>query len=1802
MPSNTQKSCVPRSHGTPPNLMLNRYRRLTEQPVETGISGWVIKARDKQVDFDVAIKRPSPLLPPAERRHNSEQLDREIQALFLVSRHPSACPLIDYGTWPDTKDRYMVTAWAEGSSLETTLHRLEVKGEILPLGLTITILTQVADLLAYAHHRGLVHNDVDAKHVFWTRSTGRVRVIDWANCTFDTDAEPIATCQDDLAQFGALMHRMLTGSTLEVAFKLGQGSADGWRSEMVRLKVPEVVQDILSQTLGRDTLNPYADARPLYGALAHYQQTQNQTMQDHVDTVKHLFADGKMASLEQAAALMVVIKSWLPDLASPLETTLHRILRQQTEQRALARAKPLLRQRQWAAAKAKIEATFTNDKQQTANLLGWPTSKVYPYYLLADILAETEPDTSAYDQRLTAMQIFLDAEQTDLNIVLDHLLFSRDTKLTNSHPLISFCLKQTKRHILRHQLVHYAQTLTERGQHSSQSDLAILDRLNDVISNLSPDEITHSLRDHKAVYQDLKQALQKTKSLVRPKTTYPSAQFEISLDQMRRSLLNQVANLVRLLTAADEATQNKADSGLDTAASPESAYQQAHRKFLAAFRLDPDNLSLYDLSQLMGDLYERQIAPSSTAWDEQFDTLMARYSSEAAQIYIKQAYQPFLAQLNHVLGLFALAQLDEAQIALHDLKQAHLDIPQTWLVLDHLLTGYQHLRQDDILPQARVEQAKSALVQAEEKQGRSHLPPLDTEMMRLGKLIEYYTVLATGHLRQVPALHEQWLSQKETLMETVTHHPLEQLEHTLTNLAHWQNLKQTILDHCLHHQYQAAQEAIEILSPPEREAIQAVSITWLSPLDVPDLAQWEYFCEQAQQTLTNWRAHQYAKAPVMAEHSLDHLPSDIEAIYRDTLINTWQEWVRDLSVLETALIESQTWLAEAVEADVYEKVAQNLQQARELETKHAAVLNNQTYLTEMAQDFLYFQQQIQAGQLEPLQDFLNQAKMQTDVPATPPVSGTPPLYEGYRRLITIIEQGLGLNGTLSIEAVQAALKLAPQSADLQARQAYLLWQESFLPKFITAVHQNTLDDLEPELGSVTTTSLNQALLALLRRVIQAYTALNQMAEQRQNLHSLHEAQQHHQAIQAMVITDLPKVLRQEVDTLRQLITLRRDIKNLANQPKTLSDLKADVCQLHREVGLSNHHFINRLKHDIETLQAWQEHRQILIRELGVENYAAALKILSDIDGLEQAALFCLAEPEQPDLEAWQTFCRLAQEGMTAWQGDDYAQAAILLPEAVQALRALLTLGPRLDPSVEQRLKVKLNDLAQKAQITQHALDQAQQILMNLTDIRVTAQIDSLLCQAQNQEHAPKTTLTEIRNRFARFVDAARQGALLPLDHLLQDAAQHQDPFKDAYQRIHDLLQVALESPEPTYKQLITAQGLAPDHPTLSTKIKAYQNREAIQKAFHLLTQNHLTEAWQALTYYQDAPRDALSVASTEIMSSYVAHATPTACLKAICEGYQALYAKTGPGRQPESLPAKRLKKAQAALLIAQNSYHPDQPALKSPFAWFSLKRQAKNQATEPAVVLMALLALHIRVYEKLGQNYHKPQQISLPRGRNPLEQAMLQQPLFHHLHGQLETLAAWWEARKQLMPLTQAHDYARAQEEIKIWQQGDQTIFHWLPKAVSPNWQTWQAFYQAMSQALSRLQTEASYHKFAAARQDIRTAETYLPQDLSEKLRTDLRKRLQHIAVDLDMLQKGLTACLEPSLGPKKIKRRLKQLKAIEDRYCEVTIDCHFMDEAYEQYKTFIQACKQGDKNTMRDILTKREAVDDPLLAVYQRF
>ena len=56
----------------------------------------------------------------------------------------------------------------------------------------------------------------------------------------------IATEADDIQQYGELMHRLLTGTTLDTATRLGR--AKGWRVEMQDKKIDPVLQTIVARS------------------------------------------------------------------------------------------------------------------------------------------------------------------------------------------------------------------------------------------------------------------------------------------------------------------------------------------------------------------------------------------------------------------------------------------------------------------------------------------------------------------------------------------------------------------------------------------------------------------------------------------------------------------------------------------------------------------------------------------------------------------------------------------------------------------------------------------------------------------------------------------------------------------------------------------------------------------------------------------------------------------------------------------------------------------------------------------------------------------------------------------------------------------------------------------------------------------------------------------------------------------------------------------------------------------------------------------------------------------------------------------------------------------------------------------------------------------------------------------------------------------------------------------------------------------------------------------------------------------
>ena len=196
----------------------------------------VFRARDLRLNRPVAIK----VLPP-ELAHDPAiraRFTREAQMSAQLS-HTHIVPIYDVGDRDGIA--YFVMALVSGSNLGAHLAREPRQ----PVDEVRRILGEVADALAYAHLRGVIHRDIKPDNILLDRQTGRAIVTDfgiaWA---METGARLTATGiavgtptymspeqavgereldgRSDLYSVGVLGYQMLTG---RVPFEAGNSMA-----------------------------------------------------------------------------------------------------------------------------------------------------------------------------------------------------------------------------------------------------------------------------------------------------------------------------------------------------------------------------------------------------------------------------------------------------------------------------------------------------------------------------------------------------------------------------------------------------------------------------------------------------------------------------------------------------------------------------------------------------------------------------------------------------------------------------------------------------------------------------------------------------------------------------------------------------------------------------------------------------------------------------------------------------------------------------------------------------------------------------------------------------------------------------------------------------------------------------------------------------------------------------------------------------------------------------------------------------------------------------------------------------------------------------------------------------------------------------------------------------------------------------------------------------------------------------------------------------------------------------------------
>ena len=156
---------------------------VVEREVGRGGMGIVYRARDARLKRAVAVK----VLPPelAFRTEIRTRFLREAEMAAQLS-HPNIVPI--YTVDEQGGLVYFVMAFVDG---ETLGNRLAARGR-LPIDEVRTMLRQIADALAFAHAKGVIHRDIKPDNILLSADSDRAIVTDFgiARAVDDSPTDP----------------------------------------------------------------------------------------------------------------------------------------------------------------------------------------------------------------------------------------------------------------------------------------------------------------------------------------------------------------------------------------------------------------------------------------------------------------------------------------------------------------------------------------------------------------------------------------------------------------------------------------------------------------------------------------------------------------------------------------------------------------------------------------------------------------------------------------------------------------------------------------------------------------------------------------------------------------------------------------------------------------------------------------------------------------------------------------------------------------------------------------------------------------------------------------------------------------------------------------------------------------------------------------------------------------------------------------------------------------------------------------------------------------------------------------------------------------------------------------------------------------------------------------------------------------------------------------------------------------------------------------------------------------------------
>ncbi len=209
----------------PPGSKLGRFE--ISSVLGQGAMGVVYLANDPEIERPVAIKT---VRPEAMRGESAGEIEaRFLKEAKLAGRlqHPSIVTVYDVGR--DRDVCFIAMEYVEGKPLTRYLRA----SDALPLTAKIGIIRQVAEALAHAHERGVLHRDIKPGNILIAKD-GRVKVTDFGIGKFTAAATSELTrtgqmigspaymspeqvrgekvdARSDLFSLGVVLYELLTG-------------------------------------------------------------------------------------------------------------------------------------------------------------------------------------------------------------------------------------------------------------------------------------------------------------------------------------------------------------------------------------------------------------------------------------------------------------------------------------------------------------------------------------------------------------------------------------------------------------------------------------------------------------------------------------------------------------------------------------------------------------------------------------------------------------------------------------------------------------------------------------------------------------------------------------------------------------------------------------------------------------------------------------------------------------------------------------------------------------------------------------------------------------------------------------------------------------------------------------------------------------------------------------------------------------------------------------------------------------------------------------------------------------------------------------------------------------------------------------------------------------------------------------------------------------------------------------------------------------------------------------------------------